>query len=165
VKRGNLSVLFRMGPIAVRYPVAVVLHLILISPAFGSLGGTLDSVQADQSRMMATIKSTDARGFSIHEMTTPVGVVVREYVSASGRVFGVAWQGPFMPDMRQILGTYFQHFSRAAKAERDRHRSRNLLLITEPGIFVESGGHIRAYSGRAYDPGLLPEGIHGNDVQ
>ena len=165
MKRSSLSVLFRKGQIAVRYAMALIVQLTLISSAFGSLGGALDSVQADQSRMMATIKTTDARACSIYEITTPAGVVVREYVSASGRVFGVAWQGPFMPDMRQILGVYFQHFSAAAKGQRDRHSNRNLLLISEPGIVVESGGHMRSYSGRAYDPGLLPEGVDENDVR
>ena len=165
MKQGSLSVPFRKRPIALRYPIAFILQLLLISPAFGSLGGALDSVQADQSRMMATIKTTDARAYSIHEITTPAGVVVREYVSASGRVFGVAWQGPFMPDMRLILGVYFQHFSVAAKGQRETHCNRNLLLISEPGIVVESGGHMRSYSGRAYDPGLLPEGVDENDVR
>jgi Protein of unknown function (DUF2844) len=165
VKQGSVIVPFPTRLPAVRCLSVLILQLVLISPAFGSLGGALDSVQADQSRMMATIKTTDARAYSIHEITTPAGVVVREYVSASGRVFGVAWQGPFMPDMRLILGAYFQHFSVAAKAQRESRRNRNLLLITEPGIVVESSGHMRSYSGRAYDPGLLPEGVHGNDVR
>jgi hypothetical protein len=141
------------------------LQLAMIPSAFGALGGTADSVQADQSRMMAKMNSTDARGYTVHEMTTSTGVVVREYVSPAGRVFGVAWQGPFMPDMRQMLGSYFHQFSALAKTKRESRPNRSLLLIREPGIVVESSGHMRAYSGRAYDPRLLPEGVHENDVR
>lgn len=109
--------------------------------------------------------STDVHGYTVHEMTTPTGTVVREYVSSSGRVFGVAWEGPFMPDMRQILGSYFKQFSAAAKAKRDSRPNRSLLVISEPGMVVESSGHMRAYVGRAYDPRLLPEGVHANEVR
>ncbi|HST09284.1 MAG TPA: DUF2844 domain-containing protein [Terriglobales bacterium] len=139
--------------------------LATVAPAFGALGGTLDSVQADQSRMMASMKSIDARGYTIQEMTTPTGVVIREYISPTGRVFGIAWNGPFIPDMRQFLGSYFSRFSAAAKAKRENYSSRHLLVIHEPTIVVESSGHMRAYSGRAYDPGLLPEGVNGNEVR
>jgi len=141
------------------------LQLAIIPHAFAALGGTLDSVQSDQHRMMATMKSANAPAYTIHEITTPAGVVVREYVGSSGRVFGVAWEGPFMPDLRQILGSYFKHFAAASKAKRASLASRNRLVISEPGIVLESTGHMRAYSGRAYDPGLLPEGVHGNDVR
>jgi Protein of unknown function (DUF2844) len=148
-----------------RYALLASLQFALIPCTFGALGGTSDSVRADQSRMMATIHSTDTRNYTIHEMTTPTGVVVREYVSSAGQVFGVAWQGPFMPDMRQILGSYFHQFSRAVKAKRESRPNRSLLLIREPGIVVESNGHMRAYSGRAYDPRLLPEGVHEHEVR
>jgi hypothetical protein len=133
--------------------------------AFGALGGNLDSVQADQARMMAVLNSRETPGYTVHEMKTPAGIVIREYVSPAGRVFGVAWQGPFIPDMRQLLGTYFPQFSAAAKRQRESHVGRHLLNIQEPGLVAESNGHMRAYSGHAYDPALLPEGVHGNEVR
>ena len=143
----------------------VVSLLLSSSSAFGALGGTLDSVEVDRSRLMAKMTSTDVHGYTVHAMTTPTGTVIREYVSSSGRVFGVAWEGPFMPDFRQLLGSYFSHFSAATKAKRQSHASRNLLNIQESGIVVVSSGHMRAYSGHAYDPGLLPEGVDGNEVR
>lgn len=133
--------------------------------AFGSLGGTLDSVQLDQAKMMATVESANGHGYTVHEMKSPTGVVVREYVSSSGRVFGVAWEGPFLPDLKQLFGSYFSQFSTAAKAHREARLSHRFLIIREPGLVVETSGHMRAYSGRAYDPGLLPDGVNGNDVR
>jgi Protein of unknown function (DUF2844) len=133
--------------------------------AFATLGGTLDSVQTDQASMKATMKITQARSYAVHEVHAPTGTVVREYVSLTGRVFGVAWQGPFVPDMRQLLGTYFDQYSAAAKAQRESHVGRRPLNIQEPGLVVQTAGHMRAYYGRAFDPELLPVGVSVDDVR
>jgi hypothetical protein len=34
----------------------------------------------------------------------PEGTSVRRYVSPAGKVVAVAWKGPVMPDLRQVLG-------------------------------------------------------------
>jgi hypothetical protein len=147
-------------------PIGLFLTLLLITPsAFAALGGSEASVQADQARLMATLRSTDTRAYTIHELTTPTGIVIRQYVSSAGRVFGVAWQGPFMPDLSQLLGSYFARFSSAAKSKRAPRASRNHLVIADHGLVLESTGHMRDYSGHAYDPDLLPEGVHGYDVR
>jgi hypothetical protein len=134
-------------------------------PAFSALGGNLDSVYTDQGQMNAVLKVTQASSFAVHELRTPTGTVIREYVSAEGRVFGVAWEGPFVPNMRLILGSYFQHYSEAAKAQRESQVGRRPLNIQEPGLVVQTAGHMRAYFGRAYDPELLPSGVSPNDVR
>ena len=54
----------------------------------------------------------------MHEITTPSGTVVREYVSPDGKVFGVAWRGAFLPDFQQILGSYYGEFAKDAQAAR-----------------------------------------------
>jgi len=40
------------------------------------------------------------------------------YVGSDGRVFGVAWQGPFLPDLSQLLGSFFGQYSDAIRAEK-----------------------------------------------
>jgi hypothetical protein len=137
----------------------------LSSSAFAALGASLDSVQNDQVRLHANTKITVAGAYTIHEMTTPMGTVVREYVSPSGRVFGVTWQGPFVPDLQQLLGSYFEKYSQAAKSQREHHVGRWPLNIQEPGLVVQTAGHMRAYAGRAYDPGLFPAGVGGHDIR
>ena len=135
-------------------------------PAFAALGGTSDSVQADQAQMNASLKITQADAYTVHEMKAATGTVVREYVSRpDGRVFGVTWQGPFIPDMKQLLGNYFQQYSEAARAQRESHVGRHPLNIQPPGLVVQTAGHMRAFSGRAYDPGLLPAGVSANDIR
>jgi uncharacterized protein DUF2844 len=137
----------------------------LCVPAMASLGGDTTSVEVDREQMKAGIAVTQTDTYTVHEMKAPTGTVVREYVSAEGRVFGVAWQGPFIPDLKQILGAYFQQYSAAVQSARSRGRGGRAIHVQQPGLVVEGIGHMRAYSGRAYDPGLLPPGVTGDAVR
>jgi hypothetical protein len=155
----------RVLQVVLRWVVMALLVVTVAGPARAALGGDLDSVQGDQSRMKASVRKIEARSYTVHEMRAPFGTVVREYVSPAGRVFGVAWEGPFLPDMQQLLGAYFSHYSQSAKAWRQSHVGRQPLNIREDALVVQSTGHMRAYSGRAFDPGLIPEGVSGNDIR
>jgi hypothetical protein len=143
----------------------ILLMLLLPSPAVASLGASEDSVQDDQLRLQAKVKTTATQGYTIHELTSPLGTVVREYVSSAGKVFAVSWQGPFQPDMKQILGSYFEQYSRAAKEQRGNQPKRSPLNIHKPSLVFQSVGHVRAYFGRAYDPQLLPPGVSADEVR
>jgi len=161
------SLQLRTSPKLVKTSAIVIALLVLgmPSPVCATLGGSLESLQDDQIHLQAKVRNTVVGRYTIHEMTTPTGTVVREYVSPTGRVFGVSWQGPFIPDMRQLLGEYFEQYSQAAKGQRERHVGRAPLDIQEPRLVVQTTGHMRAYSGRAYDPGLLPAGVSDHDIQ
>ena len=80
--------------------------LLLPLRASAALGGDVASVRADQQQMKAKCIVQANERYSVYEITTPYGTVVREYISPDGKVFGVAWRGPFLPDFQQILGTY-----------------------------------------------------------
>jgi hypothetical protein len=43
---------------------------------------------------------------SVHEIRTATGMVIHEYMSNQGKVFGVSWWGPGLPDTTQLLGGY-----------------------------------------------------------
>ena len=139
--------------------------LALPLPALAALGGDLASVRDDQTQMNGSLITTEGAKYTVHEIKAAAGTVVREYVSPAGDVFAVGWQGPSLPNMQQILGSYFQAFSAAAKAQRAARRGRGPLSIQQPGLVVESSGRLRAYSGRAYDPGKLPQGVGANDIR
>jgi hypothetical protein len=132
------------------------LAVVVPRPAAAVLGGRADSIAQDQAHMGAKLKVARARMYTVHEMRTDTGTVVREYVSPAGRVFAVAWQGPWVPDMRQLLGPYFEQYSRAAKAPRLGHGP---LLISEPGLLVQLAGHPRSFAGRALVPAMVPAGV------
>ena len=135
-------------------------------PAMAALGGDLNSVQEDTAHMKATVKVQQKQAYAVHEITTKDNAtIVREYVSADGRVFGVAWQGLFMPDLSQLLGSYLQQYSAGVEQEHAKGPGRRPLIINQPGLVVESSGRMRAYYGRAYVPDMLPEGVQAQEVR
>jgi len=134
----------------------------LPTPSWASLGQTSASVVADQRRMSGELHSTIRTGYTMHEITSANGARVREYVSPSGVVFGVSWSGPFMPDLSQLLGSYFSEFQQAAQSSPGRRRA---LAIDTGKVVVESAGHMRSFHGRSYVPSLLPQNIPAEVVQ
>jgi hypothetical protein len=130
--------------------------------AVASLGDNVSTVQSDQAHMKASLRTAQGTGYVIHELRSQSGVRVREYVSSSGQVFAVSWQGPFMPDLRQVLGSYFEQFSQAAKTKQSRGGP---LIIHEPGLVLESGGHMRSFFGRAYLPQIVPENVRAESIR
>jgi hypothetical protein len=130
-----------------------------------SLGGDVASVEADRARMQATLETTDRDLYSIHEIHVPNNVVVREFVSQSGSVFAVAWRGAARPDLRQLLGTYFESFSKASQAKKAQRVGRGPLVIEQAGLVVEMSGHARSFLGRAYDPRTVPAGVSAAEIR
>jgi hypothetical protein len=139
--------------------------LVAALPVWASLGGDASSVQADQVHMQGTRQMTATQSYSVYEIRAATGTVVREYASSTGTVFAIAWQGPWPPDMRQLLGSYFEQYAQAAKAQSGARMGRRPLMIEQPGLVVESGGHPRAFSGKAYVPDMLPTGVRAEDIQ
>ena len=138
----------------------IILALVLTWPAIGhaTLGGDVSTVDTDRVRAQAALLAIRGQNaYTVHELQAPSGTVVREYVSPAGRVYGVAWQGPWMPDLRQLLGPYFDQYQAAvAKAQASPQRRRGSIDIEGPDFVVHSGGHPRAFVGSAYVPALMP---------
>lgn len=144
----------------------IVFMMLAVSfPASAALGGDVNSVQEDQAQMKGSVKIRPGAAYAVHEITTSARTVVREYVSPEGKVFGVAWQGPFMPDLHQLLGTHFEQYLAAVQANRDVRARRRPLNIQEPGLVVQTSGHVRAYFGRAYVPEMVPQGVSAETIR
>ena len=138
------------------------LLMVLSTPALAELGGGEASIAADQAQMKATRRVVGTAQYTVHEIHQDSGTVVREYVSPQGQVFGVAWQGPRLPDLRQILGAYFGDFRAAAASKHARHGG---VMLRQAGLVVHSGGHMRAFVGHAYIPQLVPAGVTTDEIQ
>jgi hypothetical protein len=134
-------------------------------PAFAGLGEDGSSVDADQARMQATRRTTSTTAYTLHEIQAPTGIVVREYVSPAGKVFGVAWHGPWPPNMRQILANYFAEFQQAAQLQTNTHPGRRPFVIERPELVIHSAGHLRSFGGNAYIPELIPAGVSPEAIQ
>jgi Protein of unknown function (DUF2844) len=147
-------------------PLMIVAALaVAASPAWGSLGGDAASVQADQIHMQGSRTLKAAESYTVHEIQAATGTVVREYVSPEGKVFAVAWHGAALPDMRQLLGSYFDRYAQANQSQSGGRMRRGPVLINQPGLVVQIGGHPRAFAGRAYVPEMLPSGVRAENIQ
>jgi hypothetical protein len=133
-------------------------------PAFGALGGNAASVAADRALLKAGDVQTQTSSYTVHQLKAESGTVVREYVSPSGNVFAIAWQGQFFPDMQQLLGTYFDQYSAAVKANKDARVGRRPLNLQLPGLNVQLNGHMRAYHFRACVPQQIPAGVKQEEL-
>ena len=142
--------------------IAIAAFAILLSASsFAALGGDVNSVLADQAQMKAQRRVTQMTAYSIHEMQSQAGTTVREFVSPEGKVFGVAWQGQALPNFQQVLGSYYDEFIKNAP----RQRKHGPVTIQTPGLVVQSGGHMRALTGRAYVPEMMPSGVKVDDIK
>jgi hypothetical protein len=139
--------------------------LVIPAPVFAALGGDTSSVQADQIHMQGSLRSTRAQNYTVHEIQAATGTTVREYISPSGTVFAVAWKGPWPPDMRQLLGEYFNQYALAAEIQSNVRTGRRPLHIELPGLVVHSGGHPRSFAGTAYLPDRLPQGVRAEELR
>jgi len=122
--------------------------------------------------MQGKLRTTAMASYTVHEIQTASGTVVREYVSlpgtsasgtSAGKVFAIGWKGPWPPDMRQVLAVTSismcrrlrQRAVRWAKAVGDRRA----------GAGDERGGTSAGICGRAYVPEMLPAGVRAEDIQ
>lgn len=125
--------------------------------------GEPESVIATEPQLgRASIKQSDFGSYRVHEMQLPSGTLVREYAGLDGKVFAVSWNGPFIPNLKQTLGAYFDKFAAGAGAP---HGNRKHLEVRGPDLVVLEGGHMRAYHGLAYLPQSLPSGVSVGDLQ
>jgi hypothetical protein len=121
--------------------------------AWAILGQAAESVFVDQQRMHAQLHTVANEGYVVQQIEAADGTVVREYVSSTGLVFGVAWYGPKVPDLSALLGDYFPLYQAALPTPV--HRRAPVSVHTE-ALVLEISGHIRAFHGRAYVPDLVP---------
>lgn len=133
--------------------------------SFAALGGDVHSVLADQAHFQGSLKTAQLSAYAVHEIHTQTGTVIREYLSPAGTVFAVTWQGGWTPDMRQLLGPYFQRYVAAVQQHADARFGRRPVRIADPDFVVEMSGHSRSFAGRAYLPAMMPNGVRAEAIQ
>ncbi|SDV48571.1 DUF2844 domain-containing protein [Chitinasiproducens palmae] len=168
-----------MARLAVRaVPLLILGMTASVRPAHASLGGDAASIEQDRAALGAsqtastpatTVKRAAANGsafaYTVHKLTTPAGVTVSEYLDASGAVFAIAWSGPVLPDLRQLLGDYFPTYSDALANLVATRRTRGPVTVDMDGLVVQSSGRMRFFSGIAYLKDKLPAGISAADIR
>lgn len=140
----------------------IVLNVLILlmmgtAPAGAVLGEYESSVTLDQQAFEGQRREEVHTGYKLHIITAADGTVVKEFVSPAGKVFGIAWQSPHMPNVTQLLGANMAVLEQAVEGRKGR-RGGPLVVQTPQLIFV-SGGHTRFYIGRAYVPSLIPSNV------
>lgn len=133
------------------------------TPSFATLGEAQSSVDSDRMKLSAVLEGTAAPLYMVQSITTVQGVHVREYVSRSGVVFAVCWDGPFLPDLRQLLGVHFVTFK--SEVARTPHAGHSQVSIVRPEVVIQSTGHMRSFRGSAFIPAAVPAGVTSAQIR
>ena len=140
------------------------LGLLFTAGCYAGLGGDSATVEVDAATLQGAVQHSVGSHYSIAEIVTDSGNRVREYLDGAGLVFAIAWEGPSTPDLKLLLGGYFTTYA-TALAMQDHLGLRRAARVAGSELVVEAGGHLRAYSGRAYLPMHLPAGTTLTEIR
>ena len=132
--------------------------------ARAALGEPEASIAADREALAANSRGTTAHAaYTVHEMERG-GTAIREYVSPSGVVFAIAWNGLANPDLAPLLSSYAEEYREAAK-QALHPRGRRSQRIASAHMVVDRWGHMRDLHGLAYAPALVPSGVAVDELR
>ncbi|MHB1591020.1 MAG: DUF2844 domain-containing protein [Sulfuricella sp.] len=138
------------------------LLLFYASVSHAALGGFPEQFNTEGTTTVSSVTSAGSN-YVTRDTTLATGTHVREYISASGIVFAVTWNGPFLPDLKALLGKYFD--TMVAKSATRPKAGRSQMAINLPEVVINSGGHMRAFEGSAWIPAQFPAGFTAKDVR
>ena len=133
-----------------------------IPSARAALGGDAGSIAADQAHFQASVEISSHALYDVHEMILSTGTAVREYATPGGVVFAIGWDGPAMPDLHQTLGSHFEEYLAAARANQG---GLHHLAGQRGDLVLVSTGHMRAFAGRAYLASAVPPGVSIDELR
>lgn len=133
-------------------------------PAAGSLAALLtfsvmpaEAMLGEQFDTPSTPSSAAGQPAAIsHARVLPSGTRVVEYADSHGTVFAVSWSGPYLPDLRGLLGRYFASFTQQQQQQRALHAA---VVLRSSEVVIVSSGRMGAFEGRAWLPARLPQGF------
>ena len=127
-----------------------------------ALGGLPTRFEAGSTTVASSMMS-GVSSYTRLDTTLPTGTHVREYVAGTGIVFAVSWDGPFLPDLQALLGTHFD--TMVAESAKIPRAGNSQLSVNRPDVVIFSGGHMRAFEGRAWLPAEFPAGFSTSDLR
>ena len=140
----------------------VFLLLAYAGPGHAALGGLPEQFDA-ASTVVEAKRSAAGSAYLVRATTLDTGTLVREYLADGGRVFALSWEGPVLPDLRALLGKYFELM--VAESARRPRAGRSHLGVDVPEVVIHSGGRMRAFEGSAWIPAQLPAGFGDADLR
>jgi hypothetical protein len=132
------------------------LVFVIAGPAHAALGGDAASIANDTAALEASREITQAAGVEVHVLHLRSGTTVHEY-AAHGKVFAIAWGGPVIPDLRRLLGSYFDAYVNDPQGRGTGHHT--MRVVQTRDWVVQSAGHQNGFVGRAWLSNELPAGF------
>ena len=130
-----------------------------------TLGESTDSVASDRKAFSAVQRATTSHnGYTVQEFASDA-TTIREYVSPSGIIFGIAWNGLTYPDLAPLLGSYASEYGEALRQTPRKPGIRRHSVVRTDRVVVEKWGHMRNSQGRAYAPALIPPGVSIDEIR
>jgi len=127
--------------------------------AQASLGGSVDTITRDQSRMSVRMHAVAQSGAgNRHTLSLANGGEVREYTNAAGTVYAVRWNGPGKPDLETLLGVHFATMQ-SDNPVTARRGMRRAPVVNRADVKIVTGGHAGAFWGYAWLPLQAPGGF------
>lgn len=130
--------------------------------AFASLGGAPSGPERRVLSQSAA-QSVNAASYTDMKDTLESGTEIHQYVNDRGTVFAVSWSGPFLPDLKEMLGAHFTTLVDHVKQHPGGARAQ--VRVQQDDVVIFSGGRPGAFEGRAWVPALLPAGFDTNAVR
>jgi hypothetical protein len=138
----------------------------MTSPANASVNSqAVSSAAVAHAVSGAASAASTPSSYTVRATTFGNGTVVREYLAQDGTVFGLAWNGPQMPNLNDLLGTYFPQYLAGVQAARAVRGGHGPVAVDQDTLVVHSAGHMGAFAGQAWLPQALPAGVSGSDIQ
>jgi Protein of unknown function (DUF2844) len=113
----------------------------------------------------AVLHQADNGALRWQESTDANQIRVRQYVAPSGQIYAVSWDGPAMPDVAALLGTWFDRYRQGASAALSNANSLHSSRVDGSDLVVETAVRLREFSGRAWLPDALPAGVAAADIE
>jgi hypothetical protein len=129
---------------------------------YAALGESGVSIARDRAALRSSLSTISMKGYDVQELRTESGATVREYVTSAGTVFALTWNGTQVPDLKLLLGAYFDRYMTAAQAHRTGH---HVLSVATPDLVMTVVKFQRKSSGRVYVPSLMPNGVTRRELR
>jgi hypothetical protein len=110
--------------------------------------------QASNGSTVSWLESTDANRIRI-----------RQYVAPTGQIYAVSWDGPAMPDIRALFGTWFGRYQQGAIEAQSNAGGLHSSNIEGSDLVVQSSVRLREFTGRAWLSAALPAGVTSTDIE
>ncbi|MDE2371343.1 MAG: DUF2844 domain-containing protein [Burkholderiales bacterium] len=149
-----------------RAALALLAALAAAAPAARAvLGEDAASIQGDalrvqgQRRMAAAATAVAAAGVQVHVIEQADGSTIREYVSAAGVVFAVAWNARNKPRLDELFGRHYADYAAGARQVMARHPGALHGAVVEQGdLVVQASAYLNRHVGRAWLRSQVPAG-------